>query len=283
MIRCAMMDDTPALAGALAGTQIVTLAPNLPGPLAAATLRDFGASVIRIDSPNGDLLATAAPAWHAALHRDVTRVMLDLKSPPDRARLDALLSPCDVLLTSLRPSALARLGLDWPRLHARFARLIVVSIVGEAPPNAERVGHDLTYVAQAGMLDPPALPKMLVADMAGAERAVATVLALLLRRATTGRGARAYVSLRAAADRFAAPFRYGLTSSGGVLGGAHAAYGIYRAADAWIAIAALEPNFVRTLVRELGCDYALAFAGDDAASWERWGVAHDVPIAVVRS
>ena len=66
------------------------------------------------------------------------------------------------------PSALARLGLEWGSLHARFPRLCYVAIVGYLPPHENVPGHDLTYQAAYGMLTPPHLPRVLVADMAGA-------------------------------------------------------------------------------------------------------------------
>jgi len=282
MVRFETMADASDLALALAGTRVLSLAPNIPGPLAASRLRDLGARVTKVESPHGDPLARAAPAWYAALHRDVERVVLDLKVPSDRVELDTLLAETDVLLTSSRPSSLVRIGLGWNVLHAAYPQLVHVAIVGESAPHDERPGHDLTYAAQAGLLEPPALPRILVADMGGAERAVSAALALLLRRTACGHGARTDIALRDAAESFAAPLRYGLTIRTGALGGARSTYALYRARDAWIAVAALEPHFEATLVRELGSDFARAFAGEDSATWERFGIDHDIPIARVR-
>ena len=275
------MADASDLALALAGTRVLSLALNIPGPVAASRLRDLGARVTKVESPRGDPLARAAPAWFAALHRSIERVSLDLKVSSDRAELDARLADTDVLLTSSRPSALARLGLAWDALHARHPRIVHVAIVGEMAPYDERPGHDLTYVARAGLLEPPAMPRVLVADFGGAERAVTAVLALLLRRTSSGAGARAEVALRDAAEAFAAPLRYGLTAKTGALGGAFPTYALYRARDAWIAVAALEPHFAATLAREIGADLAREFAAEDAATWERFGIIHDIPIARV--
>jgi crotonobetainyl-CoA:carnitine CoA-transferase CaiB-like acyl-CoA transferase len=88
--------------------------------------------------------------------------------------------------------------------------------------------------------------------MGGAERAVSATPALLLRRAACGHGARADIALRDAAEAFAAPLRDGLTTRAGALGGARPTYALYRARDAWIAVAAIEPHFEATLVRGLG-------------------------------
>src|SRR5581483_9176844 len=137
---------------------------------------------------SGDPLRRAAPAWYAELRAGKRVEILDLKAAADRARLDWLLDPADLLLTAGRPRSLARLGLGWDVLHARFPRLCHVAIVGLPSPEADLPGHDLTYQASAGLLDPAgtgSLPRTLVADLGGAERAVSAALALLLARERT--------------------------------------------------------------------------------------------------
>src|SRR5690606_20205433 len=94
----------------------------------------------------------------------------------------------DILITSSRPSALARLGLDAKNLRKTYPRLCHVAIVGESGKRAEHAGHDLTYQARHGLVDPPSMPKALVADTAGAERAVSAALAMLYAREKTGKG-----------------------------------------------------------------------------------------------
>ena len=81
-----------------------------------------------------------------------------MKSAEGQAKLAELLAGADVLLTSTRPAALARLGLDWPTLSARYPRLCHVAIVGYPAPDEDRAGHDLTYQASAGLLEPPRFP-----------------------------------------------------------------------------------------------------------------------------
>ena len=272
----------------LDGTTVVSLAPNVPGPVAAARLRDLGARLVKIEPPAGDLLARSAPYWYAALHRDAEILTLDLKTEAGRAALDARLADADLLLTSSRPSALVRLGLGWSDVHARHPNLAQVAIVGELPPHEEHAGHDLTYVAQLGMLEPPALPRTLVADLAGAERAVSAALGLLLRRARGEAARYEAVSLRDAAVVFAEPFAHGMTAPGGILGGGFGGYRCYRASDGWIAVAALEPQFERRLVEALGVassDAALlepVFASRDVAAWLALAEERDLPFAHVR-
>jgi len=270
----------------LEGTRVVTLAVNLPGPLACARLHAFGAAVTRVDPPAGDPLAAASPAWYAELSAGQRIVTLDLKAADGRAALEPLLADADLLVTASRPAALDRLGLGWAELHARHPRLCHVTIAGHAPPGQDRPGHDLTYVAAAGLVTPPDPPRTLLADLAGAERAVSTALALLLARARDGEGRHATVALADVAQEFAAPLRHGLTTPGGVLGGGLPLYGLYRAKDGWIAVAALEPAFARRLAAELyvGLDRASledAFARRTAAEWEAWARARDLPIVAV--
>ena len=273
--------------GALRGVRAVTLAVNVPGPAAAARLRWLGASVTKIEPLEGDPLAAFAPSWYARLRAGQDLLALDLKSSQGRESLDRVLGAADLLLTSHRPSALARLGLAWSELHGRHARLCQVAIVGRTA-EPERSGHDLTYLAAAGLLSPPAMPRTLVADLAGAERAVAAAMALLLARERTGESGYAEIGLADLAQELAAPLRGGVTLPEGVLGGGFAGYALYRARDGWIALAALEPRFRERVSRLLGVPLDRAalervFAQRTAVEWDAWGRENDVPLAALAS
>jgi alpha-methylacyl-CoA racemase len=283
-----MLHKHPHAMKLLADLRIVSLAVNLPGPVAAARLRDLGANVTKIEPPEGDPLARGCQPWFESLHENVTIIRLDLKEPAERERLFALLEGADLLLTSSRPAALARLGLAWNESHLRFPRLCHVAIIGHVPPHEDEPGHDLTYQASLGLVDPPHLPRALVADLGGAEEAVSAAVALLLAR-ERGQGAQAAsVSLAEAAARFASPHEYGLTSPKGLLGGGWPGYNLYQAAEGWIAVAALEPHFAERLVRELNVEslthelLAEAFGGRTADEWESWAVPRDLPIVALR-
>ena len=132
--------NASALMPALDGMRAVSLAVNVPGPTAAARLAALGASVTKIEPPGGDPLAAAHPCWYDELRSGQRVLTLDLKQAADQAILDELLEPADLLLTSSRPAALARLGLAWPALHARFPRLCQVAIVGYPAPDQDRAG-----------------------------------------------------------------------------------------------------------------------------------------------
>jgi alpha-methylacyl-CoA racemase len=260
----------------------------VPGPVAAARLRGLGAAVTKVEPPEGDPLMLAAPGWYEELAARQDVLLLDLKEEGPLRTLDGLLAESDLLLTSQRPAALARLGLAWDALHERYPRLCQVAIVGHAAPAQERAGHDLTYLAKRGLLDPPRLPRTVMADLAGAERAVSAALAALLVRERDGRATYAEVALAEAADALAEPLRAGLTAPGGALGGGLPFYDLYEASDGWIALAALEPSFRQRLADALGLDEVArpalesAFRSRTAAEWEAWALELDVPLGAVR-
>lgn len=240
----------------LRATRILSLALNLPGPAAVMRLRAMGARCTKLEPPapagrSGDPMhGYSAPAY-AAMHRGVNVLQADLKTGAGQARLHAALAGTDILLTSFRPSALAKLGLGWRRLHAAYPALSMVCIVGAGGARAEEPGHDLTYLAEAGLVDGLELPPTLYADMGGALMACEAVLQARLEQLRTGRGIRMEVALADAASYLALPRSWGLTAAEGAVGGAHAGYRIYRCKDGRVALAALEPHFARALVQLL--------------------------------
>ena len=151
---------------ALTGVHIVSIALNLPGPACARRLADFGATVTKVEPPallGGDPMRQYAAPYYEELHRGIEVRTLNLKTVDDRAKLDTLLESADVLLTSQREAALSRLGLGWEQLHSRFPKLCQIAIVGSA--ERDDAGHDLTYLAEAGLATPPHLPVTLMADL----------------------------------------------------------------------------------------------------------------------
>ena len=263
----------------LDGIRVVTTAQNVPGPLAAARLRQAGASVTKIEPPSGDPFLELSSAWHAEMHAGIPIERLDLKTVDGQARLSALLTDADVLLTSQRPSALARLNLDLDTIGARFSRLRVLRIVGTVR-DPEQPGHDLTYQAQAGLLG-DGVPRTLAADVMTSERAFAGMLALLRLPG----GSVMDVGLVESLDPLMAPLRHGLTAPGGTLGGGAPRYGVYGAKSGRIAVAALEPHFERELYRLLelpmNSDPSSRFLERTAAEWERWARERGLPIVEV--
>ena len=281
--------------GPLRGIRVVSTAVNVPGPAAVARLVGLGADAVKVEPPGGDPLEAASPRWYAELSAGQQVVRLDLKDSADRDRLERLLGEADLLLTSSRTTALERLDLGWEALHDRHPRLCHVAVVGHPAPDDDLPGHDLTYQAALGLLAPgaadgrleePRMPVLLVADLAGAERAATEAAAALVERSVTGVGCRREVALSDAAETMAAPLRHGLTLPGAVLGGGDPGYRLYAARQGHVAVACLEPHFLARLADLLGVpavaeDLAAVFTTRTAADWEVWGREHDLPLAEV--
>jgi crotonobetainyl-CoA:carnitine CoA-transferase CaiB-like acyl-CoA transferase len=271
----------------LSGMAVVNAGVNLPVMAAAARLAELGASVTKVEPPAGDLSEALAGSLYRHLTDGQAVVRLDLKAPEGRASMTELLARADVLLTSSRPSALARMGLERGELLARHPRLVQVAMVGHAAPHQELAGHDLTYVARHGLLSPPALPRTLLADLGGAERTATAAVALLLGRERGRAGRYAEVALDDSAAFFASVWEHGVTSASGPLGGGDPFYGVYESADGWVALAALEPHFRARVTAALGIAagtadaLAAAFRERSSGDWERWAAALDLPLAAV--
>jgi crotonobetainyl-CoA:carnitine CoA-transferase CaiB-like acyl-CoA transferase len=227
----------------LAGSLVVDLTRYLPGAFASRELLRLGARVVRLEPPEGDPMRHVAPAWDAALNAGKESVTCDLKAEPELAQ--ALLGRADVVLEGFRPGVADRLGVgpgDVPE------RTVYCSITGFGVDgrHSRRAGHDLNYAGWAGMLadTAPALPPLQPADLAaGALAAAVEVLAALLARQRTGRGARLTVSMTHGAHRLVS-FRAGGDPLPRFLTGGLAAYAIYETADGrHLTVGALEPKF----------------------------------------
>lgn len=240
----------------LRGTRVVSLALNLPGPAALRRLADMGARCTKVNPPAGDPMLHYTPDGYAQLHAGIKEVALDLKDAKGQAALHRLLARTDVLLTSFRPSALSKLGLDWKALHRRYPALSLVQVVGAPGPLAEIPGHDLTYQAEVGLVPDMALPASLFADMGGALMASEATLQAVLVQKTTGKGTLHEVALSTAAAWLALPRQWQMTTPKGAVGGAHAGYRIYPCQNGRVAIAALEAHFAQRLCEAAGVKIA---------------------------
>jgi alpha-methylacyl-CoA racemase len=225
--------------GALSGVNVVDFTRQLPGPFASRELLRLGASVVKVEPPDGD--PTPEP-WYGALNAGKEIVTWDARHEPPPAAL----AGADVVLEGFRPGVFERLGLEVPE------RAVLCSITGfgTTGPRARDAGHDLNYLGYAGALadTAPAVPPVQVADLAaGAQAAVIEILAALLERARTGAGARIVVSMTHGAHRFAA-HRLAGEPVPRLLTGGVACYRIYETADGrHLTVAALEPKFWHNL------------------------------------
>jgi crotonobetainyl-CoA:carnitine CoA-transferase CaiB-like acyl-CoA transferase len=264
----------------LAGVRIVTLAQNVPGPVAVARLVGEGAAATKIEPPARDPLHTLCRAWYLRLHKGVQVERVDLKTAGGQARLHRLLRHADLLITSQRPSALGRLGIEARSLAKQHPRLRWLNIVGDTR-EVERPGHDLTYLADVGLIVSD-MPRTLIADLLGAERAVSTALLLLRQPAPRT----AQVGLRDVLEFAATPLKLGLTSAGGPLGGALPTYRLYATREGSVAVGALEQHFVARLYAALhlppGADLTAIMRTRTSRQWERWAMTRDLPLARIK-
>jgi alpha-methylacyl-CoA racemase len=237
---------------ALEGILVVDLTRYLPGPFASRELLHLGARVVRIEPPGGDPMRQVAPAWHEALNDGKESVTIDLKSDPEEGR--ALCAQADVVIESFRPGVAARLGVGPDDLPDSVVYCSITGF-GLGGPHEQRAGHDLNYLGWAGLLADiaPALPPTQIADLAaGSLIAVNRILAALLERERTGRGAHLVVSMTHGSHHFAA-HRLGGDPIPRLLTGGLASYGVYETADGrHLTVAALEEKFFRRLCELLG-------------------------------
>jgi crotonobetainyl-CoA:carnitine CoA-transferase CaiB-like acyl-CoA transferase len=307
----------------LDGILILDFSTLLPGPLAALLLAEAGAEVIKVERPGtGDEMRSYHPQFgstavnFALLNRGKRSIALDLKDPADRSRLASLLARADVVIEQFRPGVAARLGIDAASVHAVNPRAVHCSIsgYGQDGPYRDRAGHDLNYIAEAGMLGlsagpdgAPVLPPALIADIAGGTYpAVVNILLALYQRERTGVGIALDIAM---ADNVLTFLYWAMGDTwlgkppvpgGELVTGGSPRYDIYRSADGrWIAAAALEDRFwvelcaLLELPAELRDDsrdpaasragVAAAFAGRPAAEWAVEFAARDVCCSIVLS
>ena len=265
----------PAPLQPLRGVRVLSLALNLPGPAALMRCRQMGARCAKLEPPppSGDPMKLYNPEAYAALHAGVRTATADLKTERGQALLHRELAKTDVLLTSFRPSALAKLGLGWKALHRQHPQLSQVAIVGSPGERAEEPGHDLTYLAENDLVTGLDLPATLYADMGGSLMASEAVLQAVLHQRAKGKGAYLEVALSAAAGYLALPRNWGLTQPGAAVGGGHAGYRLYACKDGRVALAALEPHFAASLCAAAGVEapnMKAMFAPATHAAIEAW-------------
>lgn len=281
------MTDRPAasadpLHDALAGLRIVDLTRLLPGPLATLRLAQWGANVLKIEDPGeGDGAralwrseAEAAAGEPGPFYRQLNagkRVLrLDLRSAEGKAVLLEELRGADALIEGFRPGVMARLGLGFEAVSALNPKLVMVSIsgYGQQGPWAQRAGHDINYIAMAGVLEQVAsasgeiaLPNFQIGDLlGGAQAASSALLAAVLAAQRTGRGRHVDISMTHEVLRHQVVVRTAFEALGRVppagrdlLSGGAPCYGVYCTADGrHLAVGALELKFWQALCTALG-------------------------------
>jgi alpha-methylacyl-CoA racemase len=256
----------------LHGVRVLDLSRLLPGPFCSLLLADFGADVLKVeDTGMGDYLrwsppvyegadGTASSAMFLALNRNKRSVRVNLKDARGREVLFALVRDSDVVLESFRPGVLDRLGCGYEALRAVNPGIVYCAIsgYGQDSPLRDRSGHDLNYLALAGLLGltgdrdgAPVQPAGQIADLGGgALMAAFGILTALRERDRSGEGQLVDVSMTDGTLSWLAMVAARMLADGAVprrgaleLGGALVCYRPYLCADGWITIGALEPKF----------------------------------------
>lgn len=308
----------------LSGIRVLDFSTLLPGPLAGLLLAEAGAEVIKIERPGvGDEMRTYQPRFgddsvnFALLNRGKQSIVLDLKAPDAVARLRPLVESADVLVEQFRPGVMDRLGLGYEAVAAINPRIIYCSITGfgQTGPRRNMAGHDLNYLALAGLLSltadgtgAPSMPHATIADIAGGSYpAVINILLALLQRQRTGRGCYLDVSMT---DNLFVLSYWGLGNGfaagdwprpgAALTTGGSPRYRIYRAADGgYLAVGAIEQRFWDVFCRLIDLDQAARddasnpaatiaavaerIAAHPAAYWRRLFETEDVCCAVINS
>lgn len=257
----------------LRGLRVLDLTRLLPGGICTLRLAELGAEVLKVEQPGGGDYArnrephhdgsepSTTSATFIGLNRGKGSVVLDLKADADRERFLALAREADVVVESFRPGVLDRLGLGYETLRAHNPGVVHCRISGWGPegPWAQRAGHDVNYLAAAGLLslsgepgEEPLTPAFQLADGAGGLTAVGAILAGVLGRERTGVGCSVDVSLtHSALSVFAMGAAAALSGAPvapreqSLFGGGVVCYQAYRCRDGWVALGALEERFWR--------------------------------------
>lgn len=300
----------------LTDLRVLDLSRLLPGPFATLVLADLGATVDKIeDTAGGDYLRHMPPqvagesAAFQLLNRGKRSAVLDLKRPEGREAMRRLLGTYDVLFDQFRPGVLGRLGFGHDELRAAHPRLVICALTGYGQTGAlaQRAGHDLNYLARAGVLGaqgpaegPPQVPGFQMADISGGMWCVIAILAAIAERARTGQGRVLDIAMTDGVLGFAttalgaalagAPGRRGEEPlSGGI-----APYHTYLSKDGHpMTLAALEPKFWMTFCAGVGLEASMdglvagphqaelarkvaeIFASRTREEWLRFAEAHD--------
>lgn len=268
------------MAGPLHGVTVLELIQKGPGAFVTMMLADMGAEVIKIETPSrgresgsGGSAGKESPQLQAAniANRGKLSIVLDLKQAEGREILARLASTADVLVEGFRPGVTARLGADYATLSALNPRLVYCSLssYGQDGPYRDLPGHDINFLAIAGILDlvgneagPPVVPPNLIADFGGAAmHAVAGISMALLARERDGTGQHVDISyLDCALSLLSStrPVRDYLAHGriarrgNGALGGSFPYYRVYRTADGgYLSIGCVEPWLWENLCRAL--------------------------------
>jgi alpha-methylacyl-CoA racemase len=232
-------------------------------------LRDLGAEVVRVERAAREGASAYAGLASQFPTRSLTAgthsVALDLKTEAGRAALERLAREVDAVVEGFRPGVAARLGIDYARLCRNHEALVYASVsgYGQAGPASQRVGHDVNYLAETGVLglaNPTGLPGATFADGLAGLAAALNVVAALHAAARSGQGQHLDLAIVDAplflmATELEAFWRSGRARGPGEshLTGRHPWYAVHPTRDRGaVAVGAVEPVFYGALCRAIG-------------------------------
>jgi crotonobetainyl-CoA:carnitine CoA-transferase CaiB-like acyl-CoA transferase len=259
---------------ALQSVRVLDLTRLLPGPFCTMLLADLGADVIKVEEPVGGDPARGSGrddsgALFLQINRNKRSLTLDLKSERGHDLFLRLVDGADVVVEGFRPGVMDRLQLGYPALAERNPRLIYASLsgFGQSGPYRDRAGHDLNYLALAGVLGynvgrdgHPVPPAVQVADLGAGSLAAVGILAAIVARHSTGRGQNVDVSLFGSAVAWLPTLIAPLFAQGrevqpgdAMLVGGLPQYDVYETADhRHVTLGALEPKFLLNFLDQVG-------------------------------
>ena len=251
--------------GPLAGVRILEFEAIGPAPFAGMLLADMGADVLLVDRPSASDLGLKRERWYDVMLRGKRSVTLDLKSPQGVAAALELVGRADALIEGFRPGVMERLGLGPDAAFRKNPKLVYGRMTGwgQEGPLAPRAGHDINYIALAGVLhafgrkgEAPVPPLNLVGDFGGGGMFLAFgVVSALLESSRSGRGQVVDAAMVDGAALLAAMFSGFLAAKqwseergGNILDTGAPWYDVYLTADGkYVAIGAIEEKFFAEL------------------------------------
>lgn len=200
--------------GYLGGLTVLDLGQLHPGPYTAMLLGQLGATVIKVEKPQGDTARQLGAETFAKYNRGKQSISLDFTREEDRRILLQLAARSDVLIEGFRPGVMARMGLDYTRLAQANPRIVMCSIsgFGQTGPYAQRPGHDVNYLALSGYWAVPSQvrdvmgrPRLRLSDYCAAMHAALAILAAVHDARVSGVGQHLDVSIHDALTAWMAP------------------------------------------------------------------------------
>ena len=258
--------------GPLAGIRVLEFEAIGPGPFAGMLLADLGADVLVVDRPADSDLGLKRERWYDVMMRGKRSVTLDLKSPSAKEAALALIGKADALIEGFRPGVMERLGLGPEAALARNPRLVYGRMTGwgQDGPLAARAGHDINYIALAGVLhafgrhgEAPVPPLNLVGDFGGGGMLLALGIACaLLEAGRSGKGQVVDAAMVEGASLLAAMFSGFLAAKSwseergvNILDTGAPWYDVYETRDGkYVAIGAIEAKFYDELLSRLNLE-----------------------------